>query len=41
MIASLLYYCKFVKSLTDIGFVLNPYNPCVANTTIGGNQMTI
>ena len=30
MVASLLYYCKFVKSLTDIGFVLNPYDPCVA-----------
>ena len=24
MVASLLYYRKFVKSLTDIGFVLNP-----------------
>ena len=41
MVASLLYYRKFVKSLKDIGFVLNPYNPCVANKMIGGNQMTI
>ena len=24
MVASLLYYFKFVKSLTDIGFFLNP-----------------
>jgi hypothetical protein len=31
MVASLLYYRKFVKSLTDIGFTLNPYDPCVAN----------
>ena len=37
MVASLLYYRKFVKSLTDIGFVLNPYNPCVANKIIGGH----
>ena len=41
MIASLLYYHKFVKSLTDIGFELNPYDPCVANKMIEGHQMTI
>jgi hypothetical protein len=41
MVASLLYYRKFVKSLTDIDFVINPYDPCVANKMIEGNQMTI
>jgi hypothetical protein len=41
MVASLLYYRKFVKSLTDIGFELNPYDPCVANKMIEGEQMTI
>jgi hypothetical protein len=41
MVASLLYYRKFVKSLTDIGFIINPYNPCVVNTIIEGKQMTI
>ena len=41
MVASLLYYHKFVKSLTDIGFVLNPYDPCVANKVISEYQMTI
>jgi len=41
MVASLLYYRNFVKSLTKIGFVLNPYDPCVANKLIGGRQMTI
>jgi hypothetical protein len=41
MIASLLYYRKFVKSLTDIEFIINPYDPCVANTIIEGKQMTI
>jgi hypothetical protein len=41
MVASLLYYCKFVKSLTDIGFELNPHDPCIANKMINGEQMTI
>jgi hypothetical protein len=41
MVASLLYYRKFVKSLTDIGFIINPYDPCVANKIIEGKQMTI
>ena len=31
MVASLLYYHKFTKSLIGIGFELNPYDPCVAN----------
>jgi hypothetical protein len=41
MVASLLYYRKFVKSLADIVFVINPYDLCVANTKIEGEQMTI
>jgi hypothetical protein len=42
VVASLLHYRKFVKSLTDINFVIvNPYDPCVANKMIKGKQMTI
>ena len=41
MIASLLYYRKFTKSLTDNGYEINPYDPCVANKMIAGRQMTI
>jgi hypothetical protein len=41
MVASLLYYQKFVKSLTDIDFVINPYDPCIANKRIEGEHMTI
>jgi hypothetical protein len=41
MVASLNYYRKFVKSLTDIDFVINKYDPCVANKMIEGDQMTI
>jgi hypothetical protein len=36
MVASLLYYRKFIKSLIDVGFALNPYDPCVANKIIDG-----
>ena len=41
MIASLLHHRKFVGSLTDIGFSLNPCDPCVANKLMDGHQMTI
>jgi hypothetical protein len=41
MVASLPYYQKFVKSLTEIDFIINPYDPCVANKIIEGEQMTI
>jgi hypothetical protein len=41
MVASLLYYRKFAKSLTDIDFIINPYDPCVTNKIIEGKQMTI
>jgi hypothetical protein len=41
VVASLLYYWKFVKSLMDIDFVIDPYNPCVANKKIEGEHMTI
>jgi hypothetical protein len=41
MVTSLLYYRKFVKSLTDIDFVINPYDPCFANKMIESEHMTI
>ena len=33
MVASLLCYRKFTKSLIEVGFNINPYNTCVANIT--------
>ena len=39
--SSLLYYNKFVKDITKIGFKLNPYDPCVANRMVNGKQHTI
>jgi hypothetical protein len=41
MVAALLYYKKFVKSLVNHGFKLNPYNRCVANKTVKGKQITM
>jgi hypothetical protein len=41
MVASLLCYRKFAKSLTSIGFVINPYDLCVANKMVRGKQITI
>jgi hypothetical protein len=41
MMASLLYYKKFSKSLKSVGFESNPYDPCVANKQISSQQMTI
>ena len=39
--SSLLYYKKFVKDIEEIGFELNPYDPCVANKMVLGKQLTL
>ena len=41
MNTELLFYQKFVGDLMTIGFELNPYEPCVANKTINGKQLTL
>ncbi len=41
MVALLLYYNKFVKSLKSKGFKLNPYDPCMANKQVKGEQLTV
>lgn len=41
MVASLQFYRKFTNSLLRKGFVLNQYDPCVANKTVKGTQLTI
>ena len=41
LIASLLYYKRFVKDITTTGFKINPYDPCVANHIVNGKQHTI
>ena len=39
--SALLWYCLLRDTLRDLGFVLNPYDPCVANANIKGSQCTI
>jgi hypothetical protein len=41
MKSALLFYRKLVADLTSIDFAINPYDPCVANKTIDGHNMTI
>ena len=41
MKSALLFYRKLVSELREMGFVINPYDPCVANKMVNGTQMTI
>jgi hypothetical protein len=41
MVALLLFYKKFVKNLKLNGFRLNPYDPCMANKQVKGEQLTV
>ena len=41
LVSAMLWYNKFRGDLESIGFVFNPYDPCVANRTIKGKQQTI
>ncbi len=41
IVASLLYYEKFTKSLKTNGYEVNPYDACVWNKKIHGKQCTI
>ena len=39
--SSLLYYRKFRKDIESIGFVVNPYDLCVANRIVEKQQQTV
>ena len=39
--SALLFYRNLVGDLEGGGFVLNPYNSCVADKVVNGKQMTI
>ncbi len=41
MVVLQLFYKKFVKNLKSKGFKLNPYDPCVANKEVNGEQLTV
>ena len=39
--AALLFYKRLRSDLKDMGFEVNPYDPCVANKMVNGKQMTV
>ena len=39
--AALLFYKRLRSDLEDRGFVVNPYDPCVANNMVDGLQITV
>jgi hypothetical protein len=39
--SALLFYRKLVANLESNGFVLNPYDSCVANKAVNRKQMTV
>ena len=39
--SALLFYKKLKKDLEEIGFEFNPYDPCVANMMVRGEQLTV
>ena len=39
--SALLWYESYSSTLKDIGFELNPYDMCVANTNIERKQCTV
>ena len=41
MKAALLFYQHFIGNITTIGFKINPYDPCIMNKFVKGNQLMI
>ena len=41
IVSALLFYKKLIKDLKQQDFVINPYDPCVANKIVNNKQLTI
>ncbi len=41
MKSAMQFNMKLVSELQEMGFEINPYDPCVANKMVNGTQMTI
>ena len=39
--SAMLFYNKLRSHVEEIGFKINPYDPCVANMTISSSQITV
>ena len=41
IVSAMLSYFKLTKALLSYSFALNPYDPCVVNKMVNGEQLTI
>ena len=41
LVSALLFYKKLAKDLKKDGFVVNPYNPCLAHKMVNGKHMIV
>ena len=41
LVSAMLFYKKLKQDLLNYGFKINPYDPCVANKTVNGKQLTV
>ena len=41
LVSAMLFHKKLIKDLQGYGFKLNPYDPCVANKMVNGDQLTV
>ena len=41
MKVALLYYCHFIQDIKAKHFILNPYDPCIANKMVDSKQLTL
>jgi hypothetical protein len=39
--SAMIFYKKLVGHLIELGFEVNPYDPCVANKMVNGHQLTV
>ena len=41
LVSDMLFYEKLATDLQKEGYIINPYNPCMANKIINGRQHTV
>ena len=41
LVSTMLFYQKLTKTLLSYSFELNPYDPCVVNKMVNGEQLTV
>ena len=41
LVSAMLFHCNLTKALLSYSFEVNPYNPCVANKMVNGEQLTV